>query len=38
MSFLWPTPFEIPEIEQEFQQMEGIPGVVGAVLGTKAAP
>lgn len=31
--FLWPTPSQIPEIEQEFQQMGGIPGVVGAVDG-----
>ncbi|KAK8385167.1 hypothetical protein O3P69_012156 [Scylla paramamosain] len=36
--FFWPTPSQIPEIEQEFQQMGGIPGVVKAVLGTKAVP
>ncbi|KAK8396033.1 hypothetical protein O3P69_005250 [Scylla paramamosain] len=36
--FLWPAPSQIPEIEQEFQKMGGIPGVVGAVLGTRAAP
>ncbi|KAK8397162.1 hypothetical protein O3P69_004697 [Scylla paramamosain] len=36
-AFLWPTP-QIPEIEQKFQQRGGIPGVVGAVLGTRAAP
>ncbi len=35
--FLWPTP-QIPEIEQEFQQMGGIPGVVVAVLGMRATP
>ncbi len=35
--FFWPTP-QIPEIEQEFQQMGGIPGVVVAVLGMRAAP
>lgn len=36
--FLWSTPSQIPEIEQEFQQMGGIPGVVVAVLGMRAAP
>ncbi|KAK8392490.1 hypothetical protein O3P69_014688 [Scylla paramamosain] len=33
--FLWPTP-QIPEIEQEFQQMGGNPGAVGAVLGRRS--
>lgn len=31
--FLWPTHNEIPEVEQEFLSMGGIPGVVGAVDG-----
>ena len=31
--FLWPTPPKISEIAHEFQEMGGIPGVVGALDG-----
>lgn len=31
--FQWPTPSQIPEVEQEFLLLGGIPGVVGAVDG-----